>query len=178
MGYGDYLWYEKAKDSYSYGDAFSYQAFTLLSGATSFNIISYLPWEFWDKKNHEWSGKAYTAMGLGVNAVLMKQGLKLFNDVNLSFIDGCALSGGTLAGGLVGSAGVLLTHHGWKANCSMILAGGWLGYGLTYNLVKHGKGSGGNGNSWLQIYPENLATLWLGKSHNQACSASLITVSF
>ncbi|PIP12674.1 MAG: hypothetical protein COT45_06095 [bacterium (Candidatus Stahlbacteria) CG08_land_8_20_14_0_20_40_26] len=171
LGYGSYLWYTKAKDIYSYGDALAYRTYTLLSALTTLNILFYLP-----EPDSEWEMKGYIAAGMAINGIGMWKGLRLFTPVDLGFVDGLAVTGGTIAGSLVGSAIAVLTKpDDGKKVFSMILAGGWAGYGLTYEIIK---GKGVSGDARLQLYPESFACLWISKRTNTPLSAPIISLSF
>ena len=172
MVYGGYLWYTRAKDIYTLGDAIGYRTFTVLSALTSINIVSYFPW----KDASEWESKLYIAIGMTINGFGMWKGLELFKPVNLEFVDGVALIGGAVGGGLLGGAVVALTTPDEKVGFSEVLAGGWAGYLLTYNLIS--KGRGAKGDLGAMFYPENLAALWMSKRQNIALSVPMATFKF
>ena len=173
LGYGNYLWYSKSKDVYTFGDAFAYRTFTVLSALTSVNIVSYL---FWEDVDNEWLGKTYIATGMALNGIGFWNGLKLFEPIDLTFVDGIATTGGAIAGSLVGSALAILSKPDGKVAFSMTLAGGWGGYLLTYNLISKGKGA--SGSLGFQLYPENLAALWISKAQNRPLSIPIATFKF
>lgn len=174
MGYGGYLWYTRAPDIYTFGDAIGYRTFTVMSALTSWNLITYFPWE---RIRNEWEPKAYIAVGMALNGVGMWKGLQLFNRIDLELVDGLALVGGAIAGGLVGGAFAMLTDPDWKVAFSEILACGWGGYFLTYRIISRGRGAVGK-SMGFQFYPENLSALWLGKVQNCAVSVPIIISNF
>ncbi|MFA5032901.1 MAG: hypothetical protein WC614_07770 [bacterium] len=177
--YGEHWWYNKGKDVYTYGDWLGFTTFAGLSTATSMNVSSYL-WGGLDSGMTATKQKLYAGTAGAINLLGLWKGLQLFKTSDLTLVDGVALTGGTLAGSLVGAGVIMLADSAiedGKIKFSIGLAGGWAGYLITNNLISRGQGEHSLGLN-LQLQPQNLLNLLISKNENMPFSGSLISVKF
>ncbi|MDD2889073.1 MAG: hypothetical protein PHE49_00340 [bacterium] len=177
LGCGEYWWYNKAKDVYTYGDWLGFTTFAALSAATSMNVSSYL-WGDLDSGMTATKQKLYAGTAGAINLLGLWKGMRLFKTPDLTLVDGVALTGGTLAGTLVGAGVMMVTKpEDGKVKFSMGLTGGWAGYLVTNALISRGQGEHSMGLN-LQLQPQNLLNLLMSKKENMPFSGSLISINF
>ncbi|MDD5530523.1 MAG: hypothetical protein PHX21_10930 [bacterium] len=179
LGYGEYRWYNKGKDVYTYGDWLGFTTFATLSAATSMNVSSYL-WGGLDSGMTATKQKLYAGTAGAINLLGLWKGLQLFKTPDLTLVDGVALTGGTLAGSLLGAGVIMLADsmiENGKVKFSIGLAGGWAGYLVTNTLISRGQGEHSLGLN-LQLQPQNLLNLLMSEKENMPFSGSLISIKF
>lgn len=176
LGCGEYLWYKRAKDVYTYGDFLGFSTFSGLSVFTSLNIVSYIVKD----PNTEGKSKLFLGTAGAINLLGLWKGANIFVKPELTFIDGVTALGGTAAGLLLGGGVALLVDpEDGRFASSMMLAGSWTGYLVTQKFIGQGSKAEDSSTGFkLELQPENLLGLLMSREKHTSFSAPLFTVRF